>query len=654
MIKNIIKKTTLKPSINRYLIELGPLLAVMAIVSCKLIYFNLILRDMWWTPEEPIGQWVRTHSHVFSATLASLFLLFAIVPLVSRIWRFMILLILNFLLTSLVWANIIYLNFHEDVISISSFLNATLVPVIRSSIFEILRPTHAIWYIDIFISVLALPFYVRTCRRIEPINRRVMLHFCIVLVIAGLLLSIPTLRLIKQDENGLLAYVTIRREIASTIGLLPYHFSEVLILPPWKKVEIGESELQRVRCFFEEERKKKGKNSALFGAARGKNLILICAESLQAFTIGLKVNGQSVTPSLSSFAKESLHFKNFYDQTYLGTTSDAEFISLQSLYPLPEGNVASKYNENYYYAFPEILTQHGYSTFSAVGETAEIWSMNKMHSLFGFQKSYFEDHYNVFERIGPWMTDRDFFNQTISLLEMQKKPFMIYLLSSSNHHPYPLPKKYLLLNLGKLEGTLLGNYLHSVHYFDQVFGEFLDQLRKVGLLNESVIALYGDHHGFLGEPSAIAKLVELPVQNEYHRLLLKKRLPFFVRLPNGESAGVSFVTGGHLDISPTLLNLLGINNENVLMLGKDLTQGENSLVVFRDGSFLDGVHFFINRFGPSSRSTCYEFTTGQTTNCKLLEGRHHEARERLEISDLIIQGNLIPYLKGYSPSNLGP
>jgi lipoteichoic acid synthase len=40
---------------------------------------------------------------------------------------------------------------------------------------------------------------------------------------------------------------------------------------------------------------------------------------------------------------------------------------------------------------------------------------------------------------------------------------MAFLLSASNHLPYQMPERYRELDLGELEGTLLGDYLHSVH-----------------------------------------------------------------------------------------------------------------------------------------------------------------------------------------------
>ena len=47
------------------------------------------------------------------------------------------------------------------------------------------------------------------------------------------------------------------------------------------------------------------------------------------------------------------------------------------------------------------------------------------------------------------------------------------------------------------------------------------------------------------------------------------------------------IIGGHLDVAPTILSLLGIEDNGSVMLGQDLTAERPSLVVFRDGSFAD-------------------------------------------------------------------
>ena len=282
-------------------------------------------------------------------------------------------------------------------------------------------------------------------------------------------------------------------------------------------------------------------------------------------------------------------------------------------------------------------------TVSACAAQADFWNMRAMHAGLGFQRSFFEDRYQMTELIGPWLADHEFFAQTTSLLKAQPAPFMAFLLTASNHHPYRLPPEHRELALGDLEGTLLGDYLQSVRYFDRAFGAFVDRLRAAGLLDTSVVVLYGDHHGFLGDPPELGRLLGIAARDEYRTLQVRKKVPMMVRLPHGEKAGVRTVAGGHLDIAPTLLSLLGIRHESGLMLGRDLTQGQGALVVFRDGSFTDGTTWYVHRVGLAD-GTCYAVKTGRRVDCAGVAEQRREARARLEVSDLVVRGDLVPSL----------
>lgn len=82
-----------------------------------------------------------------------------------------------------------------------------------------------------------------------------------------------------------------------------------------------------------------------------------------------------------------------------------------------------------------------------------MWYMNKVHPALGFKLSFFQDDYQIRERIGEWKADGEFFTQTIPILKAQKEPFLAFLITSSNHHPFEVPSKYHVLNVGELEGT---------------------------------------------------------------------------------------------------------------------------------------------------------------------------------------------------------
>jgi phosphoglycerol transferase MdoB-like AlkP superfamily enzyme len=637
----------------RWLLEVGPLAAMVALLWAKLVYFSALLPGEWWAPEETIIQWMRpafhavsavqAHPEVLAATLAGLLLLVASLLVLPRLPRLLTLLFLNLFLTSLGITDLVHVRFYADVVSLSDVVMAPMVLGVLPRVFESLSTLNALYYLDIVAGLLLLPWYLQACRAIPPLPRPVRLGIGFGVLGAGLVLAVPTVRMAWRNGPALLAYSSPRIELASAIGILPYHLGDLALRLATARPTIGEPERQRVARFLADHSRSTQGASPLFGHARGKNVIVINAESLQAFPLDLVINGQPVTPRLSAFARESLHFPSFFDQTHLGTTSDAEFAAMHSLHPLAVGVLSNHFAYNHHRGLPRILSEHGYMTVSACAAQADFWNMRAMHAGLGFKRSFFEDRYRMTERIGPWLADHEFFAQTTSFLKAQPAPFMAFLLTASNHHPYRLPPEHRELSLGDLDGTLLGDYLQSVRYFDRAFGTFVDRLRAAGLLDTSVVVLYGDHHGFLGDPPELGRLLGIAAGDEYRTLQVRKKVPMMIRLPHGEQAGVRTATGGHLDIAPTLLSLLGIRHESGLMLGRDLTQAQSSLVVFRDGSFTDGTTWYAHRVGLTA-GTCYAVKTGQRVDCALVAEQRGEARARLEVSDLIVRGDLVPSL----------
>ena len=169
--------------------------------------------------------------------------------------------------------------------------------------------------------------------------------------------------------------------------------------------------------------------------------------------------------------------------------------------------------------------------------------MREMHRRLGFQRSYFDRSYDEGEYFGQGLADGDFFSQTLPILMAEPEPFFAFLISVSNHHPYNLPKKHRVLQLGDIEGSLVGDYLHSVHYFDEAFGQFIDSMRKSGLLDKSVVVVYGDHQAWLRESSELARVLKFPDNNPYYQWKTRKKIPLLVRLPHGEHAGKQKLRG---------------------------------------------------------------------------------------------------------------
>ncbi len=623
---------------RRLLLELAPA-ALLAVLWIKLVMGSHAL-DLDWYPRD---------RHVESAALAALLLPSAALALLARTRRYGAAWLLDLLLTALLWGDLVHFRFYRELLSIAQLSSVGQLPLATASIASLWRPTDALLGLDLVIGAALFTLYRRTCRSARALLvGRARPGAAAGVLLAAALVAVPALRTIVLDRQEVYAYAYTRQQVVAGIGLLPYHYYDAashLAFTVRGRLTTSARDSEEVSRFLEQLGRKEGARSPLFGAARGRNLIILMAESLQAFPIGLEVAGQHVAPALEALAAESLSFVEFYDQTHLGTTSDAELSSLHALHPLPAGAAATRYPTNTWRGLPALLSERGYTTLSAVGARGDAWNMWQVHPRLGFGHTFFAQHFVVREPFGPGIPDAEFLPQAVELLRRQPRPFAAFLMSVTNHHPYAMPRRHRHLRLGEPDTTFLGDYLQGVHYFDRALGDFVARLRAVGLLDESVVAVFGDHHGYLDRPPELARLMNVDPQDEHARWTLERRLPFMIRLPSAQSAGPRSVPAGHLDVAPTLLSLLGVSPRLLVGLGRDLTREDASpLVVFRDGAFLDRDVHCLGRPERAGSSRCHATRTGQPTSAGPLVGRLNTAAARLAISDRIIRGNLVPVL----------
>src|SRR5262245_60540129 len=147
-------------------------------------------------------------------------------------------------------------------------------------------------------------------------------------------------------------------------------------------------------------------------------------------------------------------------------------------------------------------------------------------------------------------------------LEQLRRPFVAWLITLSLHHPFEdFPDRHKVLKLGSLERTGFGNYLHTMHFFDEALEAFRAALARDGLLDDAVIVVFGDHdagfqRGTEDEPTWV----------------MNDRIPLFVRVPKAGDAlrGVRDLSAGQTDFAPTLLALAGIDPAPLPFMGRNL------------------------------------------------------------------------------------
>ncbi len=381
-----------------------------------------------------------------------------------------------------------------------------------------------------------------------------------------------------------------------------------------------------------------------FGEAKGKNLIIIQVESLEDAVINQTIGGQEITPNLNQLARQGLYFNNYYTQVGPGNTADAEFSTMNSLYPLPDDVVFINYAKNSYKALPKILVNNGYQTFAMHGDVPTFWNRSNIYPGLGYQKAYGLSDYKITTPVGQGpsaLGDEDLFFQSLPRLQSFKQPFMATLITMSSHTPFILPENLQTLNIPEKTNLnqIQWEYLQSIHYTDKAIGEFIDGLKKDGLYDNSLILIWGDHGSFTNISSVVGENKMLPE-------LSNSQVPLII-LNSGFKNQIMSEPASHLDIYPTITNLLGINPPKSI-LGQDLLNTKTPVETHFelvsggiDAILTPTLSYESDETGLFLNGSCKSATTKKSlpiTDCQKI---YSEQSNNIKASNIIVRGNLL-------------
>lgn len=477
-------------------------------------------------------------------------------------------------LAALACVDLLHFRAFGDLPTVASLRFLSQVGAVAPAILDLLRP----WDLALLagLPVLLLP---AGPRRWPALAGRVRAAIAVVAVLLLVLPVVGARHRKRYKGNGY---------FAAYVGIAGYHATDALAYVGKLSHRIGgrEEAARRVRAALAGRAPLPA--SPLHGKAEGRNVIVIQLESFQGFAIGRQVDGQPLTPNLDALARESIHFGNFFEQAAYGRTSDAQFVSNCSLFPAQNGAVVFEYAGNDFRCLPTVLAERGYHTALYQPLNRDFWNSAVFDPRLGFREVVSAQDLEPGEKIGLGLSDEAFFAQVAPRLRALPEPFYAWVLSVTSHTPYEHPALPRTLELGALEGTRAGWYLHAVHYTDGALGRLLDELRKDGLLDRSLLVVFGDHDGLTRQTGNLTDLLPFGEEDELAFFREEHRVPLFVRLPGGGAPVERSELGGQIDLAPTLLGLLGIDQGEMVALGRDLfAEAEpERAVVFPSGAVL--------------------------------------------------------------------
>jgi len=540
--------------------------------------------------------------------------------------------------TFVLWADAVHLRFFGDLPSPTELLSAGQLGRVEASVRSLLEPGDIWFWLDLIAGVALVLTAARLRCLIRPRRRGVVVVLCAI-VLAG---TVAGVRL-AMTQPGLYRQVFRRVMVAQEIGVLNLHAADAGALLA-RRVLSRELDVETVvgaREWFRARAPQRAGVGPWFGAAEGANLVMVQVESLQAFVIGLEIEGREVTPFLNRWIEEALWFSNVTDQTGQGRSSDSELATQVSLTPASGGAAAFRFEGNDFTGIAEVLGGRGYHSVSAVAYDGAFWNRRRTHPAYGFSTSLFADDFSAGENVGWGLSDRDFLKQMARRLGSMERPFAAYLLTLSLHHPFEgFPEHLQELDVGRWQGTPFGNFLHTMHFFDRAMAEFVADLERQGLADNTLIAIWGDHDaGFEWRPEIASALGATFDPAGWY---LSQEVALFISVPGvPELRGERLVPAGHIDVAPTVLALLGIDPALYAFIGRNLL-GEpgDGPVVGEYGCWRDARRLFLQGDGSLAGGRCLDVGTLAPLPRDACAAPFAEARRTEEISSLVLEHDL--------------
>lgn len=579
-------------------------------------------------------------------------------------------LIMSMIFTLIYVINSIYYHYYNSFASFSLLATATFVADVSDAVVQNVLKVIDLIYLWQPISLYLFYRYLKKNNLIIKEKKEQKKHVKLTLLITSLLLFLIGAISMPLNSWSRLYKLWNRESVVMNFGIYVYQIDDLIqsLTPGINSIFGHDKALKKVSDYYEKN-KYKEKVNEYTNIFKNKNVIVIHAESMQTFVMNLKFNNEEVTPNLNKLAEEGIFFSNFYSQVGVGTSSDSEFTFNTSLMPSTRGTVFVNYFDKEYISIPKLLKEKGYYTYSMHANTGEFWNRNIMHKNLGYDEFYSKDSFVIDETIGLGLSDKSFFNQSTDIIKRIKQekgePFYGLLITLTNHTPfsdlelieeYPTTINVEINNQtvtrNYLNDTTMGNYIRTVHYADEALGEFINNLDKENLLNNTVLIIYGDHDARLDYEDFEILYNYDPLKdkvkneedadyikyNEYE-YELDRKVPFIIWTKDKNFSMEVKTPMGMIDVLPTIGNMLGIHSN--YQLGNDILniKDDENTVTFIDGSFLTSKIYY-----NYPKGEIYSINNSPVTEDYIKEKIEYSTN-LIEISNDIISYDLIKEMK---------
>ena len=310
------------------------------------------------------------------------------------------------------------------------------------------------------------------------------------------------------------------------------------------------------------------------------NIVLIITESMSREYIGAFNKDANIkdyvsyTPFLDSLAKKSLIFTNAYGNGYKSIHGMSSIIS--GIPSFKDAFTSSPYAKQKIESLVSCLESKGYDTSFFHGAPNGSMGFLGYGNILGFDHYYGMTEYgNDKDFDGSWgiwdAPFMQFMNKTIS---QKKAPFFSTIFTVTSHEPYVVPEEFKnKLPKGEIP-------MHQpVGYTDYAFKKFFEAAKKQPWFENTIFIITADHCNQVNY-----------MEEYYDKIINRNAVPILIYKPNSNLVGEDKTIAQHIDIFPTVLDLIGYNKP-FRSWGRSLVDKSNNKKPFLINYNTNNYHF---------------------------------------------------------------
>ena len=277
------------------------------------------------------------------------------------------------------------------------------------------------------------------------------------------------------------------------------------------------------------------------------NIVLIITESmgreyLGAFNKHSNIkNYKSYTPFLDSLANHSMIYTNAYANGYKSIHGMSSIIS--GVPSFKDAFTSSPYAKQKIESMVSCLKSKGYDTSFFHGAPNGSMGFLGYGNILGFDHYYGMTEYgNDKDFDGSWgIWDEPFMQFMNKTISKKKAPFFSTIFTVSSHEPYIVPEKYK----NKLPKGDIPMH-QPVAYTDLAFKKFFESAKKEPWFQNTIFIITADHCNQVNY-----------MEEYYDKMVNRLAVPILIYKPNSDLVGESNQLAQHIDIFPTVMDLIG-------------------------------------------------------------------------------------------------